>query len=95
MKFGVVTDYDYAATHKRDRLHVWSGPFFSVYEATGMERPNHKGYTLTTFAGEKIRVDCPSPRREDNYTLVDAAIGAAMLRYYESGGCGKLDCGQP
>ena len=30
--YGVSTDYEWARTHKTDRLTIWSGPFMSVYE---------------------------------------------------------------
>jgi hypothetical protein len=32
MRYGVMDDYDYTSTHKRERLLIWSGPFASVRE---------------------------------------------------------------
>lgn len=36
---GVRTEYEMNASRKRDYLTVWSGPFFSVYEAIGVSLP--------------------------------------------------------
>ena len=30
--YGITTDYEYSSTHKRERLTIWSPPFFSVFE---------------------------------------------------------------
>jgi hypothetical protein len=76
-KFSVATDYEYNKNHKRDCVTVWSGAFCSVWEATGLSLPSG-GYMLRTFSGKKIRVTCPSPRTDENYLQVDAAISAAM-----------------
>lgn len=75
-KFGVATDYEYNKTHKRDRITVWSGQFCDTFEADGLSLPTG-GYMLTYF-GKKIRVKCPSPRTEENYLQVDAAVSAAL-----------------
>lgn len=78
-KFSVASDYAYNATHKRDCIQVWSGSFADTWEATGFSLPRG-GYMLTTYGGDKIRVDCPSPRTDKNYLEVDAAVSAAMER---------------
>jgi len=82
MRFGITTDYEYSATHKRHRLDVWSGAWFSAWEATALELPKHDGYMLTTYSGDKLRVTCPAPRTAENYESVDAAISAALNAYY-------------
>lgn len=81
-RFGVTTDYEYSATHSRDRLEVWSGPFFSVWEATGLSLPRGGGFMLTTYNDDKIRVTCPARRTSANYEEVDAAISAALNAHY-------------
>lgn len=75
-KFGIATDYDYRAGHKRDRLTIWEGSFFSSFAGEALSVKD--GYMVTTYNGRKFRVSCPSPRNEDNYEEVDAAIDAAM-----------------
>lgn len=78
--FGITTDYEYRADHKRDRLNVWSGPFMGVWEASGLSLQD--GYMLTTYNGEKIRVECPTPRTDDNYPEIDRAINDALNAHY-------------
>lgn len=80
--YGVSTDYEYSADHKRQRITVWSGSFYGVFEADGLSLPNDAGYMLTTYNGEKVRVACPAPRNEDNYQEVDAAVSAALNAHY-------------
>lgn len=80
-KFSVATDYEYNKTHKRDAISVWSGPFCSTWEATGLSLPGNRGYMLHLYGGGKLRVDCPAPRTEENYLEVDAAISAAMEKF--------------
>jgi hypothetical protein len=80
--YGVTTDYEYSATHKRHRLMVWSPPWFSVFEAEGYSLPNGKGYMLTTYNGDKVRVSCPAPRNSNNYEAVDAAISDALNAHH-------------
>ncbi|MGW5267190.1 hypothetical protein ACWEQ4_00930 [Rhodococcus sp. NPDC003994] len=84
--FGVATDYEYSATHVRQRITVWSGAFYSVREAEGLSLPNGDGFMLTTYNGDKVRVSCPSPRTEDNYEAVDTAIDAALRAHYAERG---------
>ncbi len=80
--YGVTTDYDRNEGRKRDHLTVWSGPFSSVYEASGVSLPRGDGYMLTTYNGEKVRVACPTPRSEDNYREVDQAVTDALRAHY-------------
>ena len=87
--YGVTTDYEYSATHKRHRLEVWSGPFFSVWEGTAYSLPSG-GYMVTTYNGDKVRVACPSPRDADNYSDVDAAINEALNAHHAARGDTRL-----
>lgn len=80
MKFSVASDDEYNATHARDRITIWSPPYCSTYEGYGLSLPSG-GYMLTTYHGEKIRVECPSPRTDANYAEVDAAVSAAMEQH--------------
>ena len=84
--YGVTEDYDYTATHKRARIVVWSGAFFSVFEAEGFSLPKGDGYMLTTYNGDKVRVECPIERTDDNYQQFDAAITAALDAHYAGNG---------
>lgn len=83
--YGVAQDYEYSATHKRERIQVWSGPFMSVWEAEGYSLPKRNGYMLTTYNGDKVRVSTPL-RRDDNYREVDSAISDALNRHHEARG---------
>lgn len=80
MQYGVTSDYEYNATHRRERLDIWSNPFYSVWEGEAYSLAS--GYMLTTYNGDKIRVVCPTPRRDDNYEEIDAAINEALNKYY-------------
>ncbi len=82
LKYGITTDYEYAYDHKRDRIVVWSGPFFGTFEAEGLELPRHDGYMHTTYNGDKVRVQCPTPREAYNYEQVDRAINDALSAHY-------------
>ncbi len=83
--YGVATDYEW--TGKRSRITVWSGSTMSTFEAEGIELPKGDGYMLTTYNdGDKVRVTCPTPRNDDNYTEVDEAIDKAMNAYEEKRG---------
>jgi hypothetical protein len=84
--FGVLTDYEYRVSHKRDRLVVWSGPFLSRFEAVGLSLPAGNGYMLTTYKGDKVRVECPSPRDEENLDDVDVAVSLALKAHYRKSG---------
>ena len=80
--YGITTDYEYTSTHQRERLLVWSPPFFSVFEGEALSLPNGAGYMVTTYNGDKVRVACPSPRTDANYQEVDDAIGAALNAHH-------------
>lgn len=80
--YGVTTEYERNRGRKRDYLRVWSGPFCSVWEADGVSLPKGDGYMLTTYNGRKVRVECPTPRTDENYLTVDAAIAGALAAHY-------------
>lgn len=82
--YGITQDYEYSATHKRDRLMIWSGPFFSVFESEAYTLPKADGYMLTTYNGDRVRVSCPAPRNEDNWQEVDKALGEALEAHYKA-----------
>lgn len=82
--YGVTTDYDYNETHKRERLDVWSGPFMSEWEGSALSLPKGDGYMVTLYGGKKVRVSCPTPRTDENYLEVDAAINAALREHHEA-----------
>ena len=79
-RFGVTTDYERNAVLKRDYLRVWSGPFYGVHEADGVSLPKGDGYMLTTCSGDKVRVVCPTPRNDENFAQIDAAISEALTK---------------
>lgn len=83
--YGVMTDYEYNATHKRDRLTIWSAPFMSTREGEAYSLPKGDGYMITLEYGAKLRVACPTPRNDTNYVEIDAAINVAMNDYYAEG----------
>lgn len=80
-EYGVTTDYDYSAEHKRQRIEVWTGPWFHSFEAEGYSLPSG-GFMLITYNGDKVRVPCDSPRTESNYEDVDKAIDYALKGYH-------------
>lgn len=88
--FGVATDYDFNAGRKRDYLQVWSGPFMSNWEAEGVSLPKGDGYMLRTYNGDKVRATCPTPRNDDNYQEIDAAISKALNAYFAARGAFSL-----
>ena len=77
-RYGVIEDYDYSSTHKRQRLTLWSGPFASVREAEALSLPNGAGFMLALEYGGKLRVSCPAPRTDANWEQVDQAINEAL-----------------
>jgi hypothetical protein len=80
---GVIKDYDYSATHKRERLTLWTGPFASVLEGEAYSLPNGDGYMITVDpGGEKVRVACPTPRDDANYVAIDEALRVALNEHY-------------
>jgi hypothetical protein len=80
--YGIATDYDRNAGRKRDYLTVWTGPFASEYVASGVSLPKGDGYMLSILYGGKVRVACPTPRTDENFAEIDAAIGDAVTAYY-------------
>lgn len=80
-RYGIMEDYDYNSTHKRERLTLWSGPFASVREGEAYSLPKGDGYMVTLEYGDKVRVTCPTPRTDKNYIEVDAAINKALNRH--------------
>lgn len=84
--YGVAVDYEYSSTHKRERLTVWSPPWFSVFEAEGYSLPKGDGYMLTTYNGDKVRVTCQAPRTGENYQEVDKAISDALNAHHKARG---------
>lgn len=75
-RYGVTEDYEYNERHKRHRLLLWSGPFRDVCEGSALSVRG--GYMVTPPYGDKFRVDCQSPRTDENYREVDAALDHAL-----------------
>ena len=69
---------EYKPAFGRERLTLWSGQFCSDYEGIALQLPKRDGYMVTTFTGRKVRVECESPRTEENYLRVDKAINDAV-----------------
>ena len=88
--YGVATDYDRNVDKKRDYLTVWSGSFMGVWEAEAVSLPKGDGYMLTTYNGDKLRVTCPTPRNDETYQEIDAAIGAALNAHHAARGAFSL-----
>lgn len=86
MSYGVMTDYEYGATHKRERITVWSPPFASVFEAEGYSLPKRDGYSLTTYNGDRLIVRTGGVRRDDNFCEVDRLIAEALVAHYAQRG---------
>jgi hypothetical protein len=80
--FGIMMDEEYNLTHKRKRMTIWSGPFASVLEGEGLSLPKGDGYMITTYHGEKVRVECPVERTDANYEEQDKAINDALNKHY-------------
>jgi hypothetical protein len=81
-RFGVRDEY--APRFGRQVLTVWSGGFMSDYEGQAHELPRHDGFmvTLDHFTwSESVRVSCESPRTDENYARVDAAISVAVAEH--------------
>lgn len=80
-RYGIIEDYDYNATHKRKRLTLWSGPFASVREGEAYSLPKGDGYMVTLEYGDKVRVECPVERTNENYIEQDKAINDALNKH--------------
>jgi hypothetical protein len=79
--YGIIVDDEYNATHKRKRLTLWSGPFASVLEGEALSLPKGDGYMVTTYNGEKIRVEAPVERTSENYEEQDRAFNEALNKH--------------
>lgn len=80
-QYGIIEDYDYNATHKRKRLTLWSGPFASVREGEAYSLPKGDGYMVTLEYGDKVRVECPVERTNENYIEQDEAFNKALNKH--------------
>lgn len=72
---------EFAPKFGRQVLTLWSGSFMSDFEGTARELPGHNGFMITishSLWSHKTRVSCESPRNDENYERVDAAIEAAL-----------------
>lgn len=78
MYYYVASDDQYNATHKRDRLTIWTGPFASEFIADATSLPKRDGYMIVTRAGKRIRVACEVGRTDANFSAIDSAINAAL-----------------
>lgn len=74
--YGVTTDYDRNDGRRRDYLRVWSGPRYHTWEADGVSLPRGDGYMLTTYNGDRVRVSCPTPRTDETFQQINAALSA-------------------
>jgi hypothetical protein len=94
MRYGITTDHEYNETHKRERLTIWSGGFSSDYEGEAYTLPKGDGYMVTldhmTWT-ERVRVTCPTPRTDDTYVEIDAAINKAINAAVEKREAQKKD----
>lgn len=69
---------EYASKFGRQTLTLWSGAFMSTPEGTATELPKHNGFMVDKTYGPTIRVECESPRTDENCRRVDDAINAAL-----------------
>ena len=70
---------EYRSTFGREHLTVWEGPFASEFVADAWELPGHDGYMVDVLYGPKVRVSTETPRTDENFMRVDAAILSAIL----------------
>ncbi len=87
VRFGIIKDYDYSATHKRERLTIWAGMFDSEYIGEAYSMPKRDGYRIFLEYGDTVNVYCPHGRDDDNYQEIDKAINDA-LNVYRQGKAG-------
>lgn len=80
-RYGITEDYEYNATHKRKRIMLWSGAFMSIYEGEAFSLPNGNGFMVNLGYGDKVRVECPVERTDENYQEQDKAINDALNRH--------------
>lgn len=69
---------EYAPMFGRQRLTLWEGGFASCYTGSAWELPGHDGFMVKVDYHAPVRVACPAPRTDANFTEVDDAIGAAV-----------------
>jgi hypothetical protein len=69
---------EYAPRFGRQALTIWTGQLADVYEGYALEMPKHNGYMLKLSFGPSVRVECESPRTDENYERVDEALAAAF-----------------
>lgn len=72
---------EYAPLFGRERLTVWGGDWASELVGSLWELPNRDGYMFTPYyrsSGPRVRITCATPRTDDNYLAVDAAILSAL-----------------
>ena len=85
--FGVAGEH---RTPKGCWINIYSGPFFLVYEASGLLRDGAKQVTLRTYTGDKVVVTFGAgivgPRTNSNYLAIDGAISAALIDHYNARG---------
>lgn len=80
-RYGITEDYEYNATHKRKRIMLWSGAFMSIYEGEAFSLPNGNGFMVNLGYGDKVRVECPVERTDENYEEQDKAINDALNKH--------------
>lgn len=83
-RYGITEDYEYNSTHKRERLQLWEGDWFSSHAGVAFSLPKGDGYMITTYNGDKVRVSCPTPRNDANYLKVDEAINKALNDFHDA-----------
>ena len=80
-RYGITEDHEYNATHKRKRIMLWSAPFMSTFEGEAFSLPKGDGFMITTYGGDKVRVECPVERTDENYREQDKAINTALNKH--------------
>lgn len=84
MSRGVSVRDEYAPRFGRQVLTLWTGPFAEELIGNARELPGHDGYMITLTDGRRVRVECESPRTDENYARVDARI-ETELGWLETG----------
>lgn len=82
IRYGVRDEYK--PRFGRQVLTLWTGPFSEQYEGYAWELPKRDGYMVRLDYSEPVKVLCPTPRDEETYVQVDAAINAALNNVNES-----------
>lgn len=72
-------------TEKGQEITLWSGPFMSVFEATGYARDGARRITMTDYSDEQFVVVLPKgmtfPRTDENFLRVDDVIRQAYSKH--------------